>query len=456
MKRILIICNYFAPENGIAAVRISKIAKYLRQAGYEVTVLTEKKNDVLEDEILKKDTAGIKVLHAENSRLFQSFYAQYEKFIYPHKDKRMNNLDNRKRVNPKTGKVEFYLFETAYPLIGSVEYLVGQLKQFDLYRSIKDILKNNAEYEYVFTSYGDSFSYFSGRYFHKKHMEIPWVFDIRDAIYRYKFTPDYVRWIAFMYERYIWKHANAIIGISKGICKRVPRQFRNKVHLVTNGYDLSDRDFLEISKKANTKLKFTYTGSMYGGLIDLTLFFKALHKLIINHDIDEQKIEIQFAGNEPAYQIFRNQAKESGLDRKCKYYGKLTRRDAMSLQANSDILLMASHDYKDNVGGVLTGKLMEYMMMKHPVIAIVNGDIENGEVYQTINQLNIGHVLELSNYSKGFKALQQYIKQQYTAFFEYGAVDYRPDVSGLDKYNYRNLIKKVLYVLKITEGGKRQ
>ena len=53
-KNILLICNYFAPDNTIAAVRTSKLAKYLRQSGYEVQVIAEKKDTAAEDEILKK------------------------------------------------------------------------------------------------------------------------------------------------------------------------------------------------------------------------------------------------------------------------------------------------------------------------------------------------------------------------------------------------------------------
>ena len=42
-KRILIVCNYFAPENVIASVRITKLAKYLRYNGYDVEVMAEKR-----------------------------------------------------------------------------------------------------------------------------------------------------------------------------------------------------------------------------------------------------------------------------------------------------------------------------------------------------------------------------------------------------------------------------
>ncbi len=216
-QKVLLICNYFAPDHTIAAVRTTKIAKYLRQNGYEVEVLTEKK-DGEEDELLKKDVEGIKIYYAENSRRYIQIREVYEKLIGPFKEKRFNNLENRKRRNPKTGNIEFYTFETAYPIIGSMDYIAGQLKQIDLFRSVKQKIKTMEGFDYVITSYGDSFSYFAGKHFHKYHKEVTWIFDIRDSLYRYKFTPDYVSFIPKSYERYIWKHADGITGVSKGIC----------------------------------------------------------------------------------------------------------------------------------------------------------------------------------------------------------------------------------------------
>ena len=185
-QRVLLICNYFAPDHAIAAVRTSKLAKYLRVNGYEVEVLAEKR-DGGEDELLKKGVEDIRVSYAVNSSLYVRFRELYEKLIEPHKKKRFDNLENRKRMNPKTGNIEFYTFEMAYPLLGSLDYIVGQLKQIDLYRSVKQQLREEKYFDYVITSYGDSFSYFAGKYFHKYHKDTKWLFDIRDAVYRYKF-----------------------------------------------------------------------------------------------------------------------------------------------------------------------------------------------------------------------------------------------------------------------------
>lgn len=56
MKNILIISEYFAPENIIAAIRPTKLAKYLKKTGkYHITVLTTIKTSKTRDSILEND-----------------------------------------------------------------------------------------------------------------------------------------------------------------------------------------------------------------------------------------------------------------------------------------------------------------------------------------------------------------------------------------------------------------
>ena len=71
-QKVLLVCNYFAPDHTIAAVRTSKIAKYLKENGYEIEVLTEKKMGE-EDTLLKNETAALSAARAttpESSRLW--------------------------------------------------------------------------------------------------------------------------------------------------------------------------------------------------------------------------------------------------------------------------------------------------------------------------------------------------------------------------------------------------
>lgn len=444
MKKILMICNYFAPDNAIAAVRITKMAKYLYNQGYKITVIAEDRQGI-KDEILKRDAKGIKVIRISNSKKMIRFLSVYQDTITLLKKPRYDNLNNRVRLNRKTGKYEFYPFQTAYPLIGSLDYLVELFRQYDLFKRSKKYLSKYTDTDYVFTSYGDYLGIFAGGYLRSKN--IPWIFDIRDAICRYKFTPQYVRWIALLFESYVWKRADRITAVSKGICRRVPRKYWNKVRCVTNGYDKGDREGIIVDDKKRHKLRFTYTGGMYGGIRNLSPLFYNIRLLINKGKIDEKRIEFCFAGKESAYKIFQTQAKKYALCDNCVYYGRVTRMEALKLQMESDILLVSSFDYQTDIGGVITGKALEYMSANKPIIAIINGDIEHSELKKIIQCGNLGFAYEESQDSKDNKKLYQYILKLYREFIETGKLSHNPNESVLKKFDYQNLGKKMQQVI---------
>lgn len=450
MKKIIILCNHFAPDNTIAAVRLTKVARHLYQNGYQVTVVAEKKKDEIVDEILQKDAEGIKVVRIENSKRMKKLGAFYKKMIEPVKNKKYDNLDNRMRINPKTGKYEFYPFETAYPMIGSMDYLVEMLRQYDLFRMAKRQLRENAKVDYLFTSYGDRFGMFAGKYLHKKNKTIPWIFDIRDAISHYKFTPQYVRWIAKLHENYIWREADAITAVSKGICSRVPKKYRDKVFCVTNGYDRRDRDGIQTEKRICDKVRFVYTGAMYGGIRNLSPLFENIERLIKEKTADRNKIEFDFAGKESAFEIFKSQAEKYGLDNNCVYYGKVTRKEALKLQMEADILLVSSFDYQTDVGGVITGKALEYMSANKPIIAIVNGDIEHSELAEIIRSANLGFAYEESHHEKDNEGLYQYLLKKYQEFQETGKLEHEPKEEILSKFDYQYIGKQMMKIIEMT------
>lgn len=447
MKKILMVCNYFAPDNVIAAVRITKIAKCLSQNGYEVTVIAEQRQDI-EDEILKRDAEGIKVIRVNNSAGTLKLISFYDKVITPIKRKKYDNLNNRIKINPRTGKSEFYPFQTAYPFMGSLDYLMETIRQYDLFRAAKRYLSDYLNVDYVFTSYGNFFGLFTGAYVHKKH--IPWIFDIRDSICQYKFTPRYVRWIALLFERYIWKKADCITAVSKGICRRIPRKYWNKVYCVTNGYDKKDREGIVIDNDTHNKLRFSYTGAMYGGLRNLSPLFKNIRRLIDKKEIDEDRIEFCFAGSESAFQIFNSQAQNYRLDNNVVYCGKVTRAESLKLQMESDILLVSSFDYQEETGGIITGKVLEYMSADKPIIAIINGDIENSELKSIIYKAKLGFAYEESHDKEDEEELYKHLLVWYKEFMENGRINYNPDQQVLKKFDYQYLGKKMRRIIENT------
>lgn len=447
MKKIIILCNHFAPDNTIAAVRLTKIARYLHRHDYDVTVIAEQKRDSIEDDILRKDAEGIKVVRADNSDGMKKLLAIYRKMITPIKSKKYENLDDRVKINRKTGKTEFYPFETAHPFIGSLDYLMEMLRQYDLFRTARKNLDDYAETDYIFTSYGDFFGLFAGAYLHRKQRSTPWIFDIRDAVCRYKFTPQYVRWLAILFEKYIWKEADCITVVSRGIGCHVPKKYRYKVHCVTNGYDRKDREGILAERELNCKLRFAYTGSMYGGMQNLSPVFSCIRKLINEYKMSADKMEFFYAGKESAYEIFKSQARRYELDDNCVYCGRLVRRESLKLQMESDMLLVSSFDYQIGIGGVITGKALEYMSADKPIIAIINGDIEHSELREIIQSANLGFAYEEAYHEEDEEALYQYLSAKYTEFKETGKLEHNPDKQVLKYYDYRYLCKKMMRII---------
>ena len=445
-KHILYVCNYYAPDNTIAAIRSSKLVKHFKKLGYDVDVLTEKKDNMPVDDTLIDDMEGINVFYVDNSDICKKICKEYAKIIKPHKDKRMNRFDNRMRINKKTGSLEFNVFETMYPVIGSLDYIFAQIRQQNLAKRARKVVENEKKYDYVLTSYGDSFAYFYGMYFKKKHPDVKWIFDIRDAIYNYKTIAKYVKFIAKSYENKAWESADLVVGVSHGICDTVSNKYKYKANYISNGFEYYKKLEDKVADK-ETPMRFTYTGSMYGGIRDLSEFYRAVKELIDADRIDENKLEFVYAGNPSAFEIFKSQAAKYQLDELCEYFGKVSRKEALQLQYDSDVLLLASFDYADKTISALTGKVYEYMSIKRPVITIVVGDGCNSELTQIINETNIGISYECTQKEEGFNRLKEYIAMQYERYINGCESFYNPVQEEVEKYNYANIVKRYIELI---------
>lgn len=447
MKKLLIICNYFAPDNEIAAVRITKFSKYLKEKGYKIIVITEEKHKTLEDEVLKADADGIEVIYAHNSQWVIKAVQLYEKVIKKAKSKRYQNLDDRYRLNTQTGNYEFYPFETAHPVIGSLDYLVELARQYNLFGSVKGFLNSQKDIASCFSSYGGYFSIFAGDYYKKNNVGVQWIFDIRDSVCRQKLTPSYVRSLAMKLEKKACQHADVITTVTKVMCRNYERKYGKKVFCITNGYDRSDREGIVPKRVSMDKLIFTYTGAMYGGLQDLSVFFSCIKDLAGQGKILLNKIEIHFAGRQSAYEVFERQAKKHGIHPYCVYYGRLPRLDSLRLQMESDILLVSAWDFKADYSGILTGKVLEYMSADRPVIAVVNGDVERNELANVIRRCGLGMVYEQSNHARDYILLQEYIYNRYLEFENNIRLTFTPVEKKIAQYDYRILTDKLMEII---------
>ena len=446
-KNILLICNYFAPDNAIAAVRTTKLAKFFSEHGYKVDVLTEYFPEPrIEDRILADDAKKIKVYYAYPSKIRKKAGEVYSGLIRPIREPRFNNVEKRTHYDSDTGVKSITTFQQYYPLIASLDYSVLLSKNKGLFKSAKDFLKSACNYDYCIASYGDYFGLLAGLYYKKCRPEVKLITEFRDPVLQKKFTPKYFHKYAKRLEKSAYSSSNLIIAVTEQMINNIPMPYRKKAVCITNGYDMKDRKYCVGKYKTEGKMTFCYTGLMYGGFRDISVIFKAVSELINEGLILSEDIELVYAGPENGSQVFFEQAEKNNISYLCKYLGKVERIESLDLQSSSDILMLSTFDNKDDYSGAITGKALEYMTADKPVITVINGNIEKGahELGIICNKANLGCVYYESTGREDYIYLKGYILSQYHAFKSGGRVLHDPDSEYLKRFSYDNLTEKYI------------
>jgi|GEM_PF-2499452 len=448
-KKILLICNHFAPDNTIAAVRITKLAKYFSEYGYCVDVLTECKPEDLEDRILSDDVKSIKVYFAYPSYARKKAGDIYSSLIRPVREPRYNNIEDRIHYDARTGVKRFYTFQETYPIIAALDYSVTISKNKGLFHSVKGFLRSSCDYDYCIASYGEYFGLYAGLYYKKHHPKTKLITEFRDPVFKSVSTPIYYRPYAEYIEKASWKNSNLIVALSNQMKTNIPMPYRKKAVCVTNGYDRNDRKFCLGKYKSENKMTFCYTGSMYGGVRDISVISRAISELINENLIASEDIEIRYAGSKSASEFFFIQADKYGMGYLCKYFGNVERIEALDLQSSSDILLLSAWDYKDDNVGNITGKALEYMSADKPVVTVINGDIEKGrqELGIICEEAKLGCVYYESADKEDYPKLKNYILSQYNTFKSGSKTLHNPDYNVLKRFSYDNIVKEYIKLL---------
>lgn len=444
MKKILLICNYYAPGNQIAAIRLTKFAKYLRQNGYDVQVLTEKKTHKIKDEILANDVDGIPVTYVENSKWMKRVDRAYATITKKFREKNYGDVSSRIRYNRKAKTVIFYPFEKRHPIIGTFDSLLKFMKNHNLYVNAKKYLKaKSKDIDICFSTYGSFFGHFAGAYIKRKNHTIRWITDYRDPVYQFNFDSAAFAPIAHIFEWWMWWKSDGIVVISEGMKKRVPKFWKEKTYRITNGYDIDDKQYL-IESIAGDKFILSYTGSMYGGMRDVSKVFQVIRELIDEGIVNETDLEFRYAGT--GFSVFKDMAYKYKLNEVCVDCGSVSRRESLQIQADSSLLLMATWEYQCQSIGVLTGKVLEYMLQEKPVIAIINGDVSGSELAHIIESIGIGVAYEQANDKRDTVKLKQYIKEQYIRYSDGQNMKLELDKDKLKEFQYPYLTQKLIHV----------
>lgn len=426
MKKLLIICQYFLPENKIGAIRPSKLAKYLAQSGnYKVTVVAAKPYgvDCPEYEVTAD---GVEIYRVNMGKL--ASFLHYKK---AGKGTSTNTASTETANSPKKCGLKCLVIEWLF-------HFRMLLEKNAMLRNAKSILRDNKkEFDVIFSTYNTEFGHIVARWYKKHHKNVKWIADFRDSVWLTNSTTKQIK-KAKKFAKRVATNCDLITAVSQGIFETHNTDFGARDRkIIFNGYD--SEDIPTVTPKNDGILRMAYTGELYSGQRDLTPVFKALSKLADDGKIDLSKIQIVYAGKGGS--IFLSQiAPFSNIPFVNK--GFISRNEALQLQLESDILLLASWCYKGDKH-TLTGKFFEYLGMNKPILSVIAGEETGCILTEMINGEKLGYCYEEATAEIGFEKLCAYIEEQYKCFEENGSVAHSPNKEFVEGFEYRNIAKEI-------------
>jgi glycosyltransferase involved in cell wall biosynthesis len=398
--RILIISTFFPPLNSIASQRPYSWAKYFRDKGASVTVLTTD-NENLDPNIhthLPMD--NIEVISVPNSSFLTSMRGAQQQM----ESKRSGGLVAR--IRNKTG----ILSACRMPDLSDVWA-----------RKALAVIKQKGKWDVVISTSGPYSVHYIGYRLTHCGLTSKWFADYRDLWTNHEFYQGLFPFtlIEKKLEQRWLKRSDAIITVSRGLCNELKNLFPAKpIKVITNGFDPMLYQLIE-APVSKSKFRIVYTGSIYNGTEDPKLALTAIRALITNSEIDANNIEVLFYGkfNADLEQLID----QLDLSRICKQMGMVNMSMAFACQQSADVLLFFKPSSIKNTG-IITGKLFEYINSGTPIL--VTGMSDDEEAMAIILETQTGF-----NAHNDIEQVKRYLTNRY-----HDIDDYEPDQNAIKKY----------------------
>ncbi len=424
MKKILILSYNFAPRQTVGAIRPTKLAQALAEAGNQVDVICVKPFGKLD--------------HSFDFALDKLNITYIDKIIVEEKvPVAVTKVSPTPAPSPKKKKK------------GPIRYLKSEAREIlKITRSISFAKKFEAlvkadkekynSYDACISSYGPVASHLCGIVMKKHCPSVKWIADFRDPMVVNLTTPMTKGYRGRLQEK-VCRKADHLVAVSNGYAERIfGEKYKAKSSVIYNGFDRSDIDTDGI--KTDGKFSFTYVGALYAGKRDIRPLFDVLKELCDEGTVNMDDIVINYGGNNLS--ILRDQAAQFGLEDNVIDHGMLPRQKSLELQASSRHLIHATWNEKGEKG-VFPGKFLEYIMMGRSIISLVSGDIPDSEVTVVVKKAGLGVTYEEVTKDADRITLKEYILCDYKNFKAGKAPCLNIDTNEVNRFDFANAAKSI-------------
>ncbi|MBW2524321.1 MAG: glycosyltransferase [Deltaproteobacteria bacterium] len=408
-RRLLAFSYYYPPTASVGSVRIAALAKRLPQHGWDVTVVTPRR----EGRTAEPGT----VVETEDSDLAAGF-------------KRMLGLRPDAALKDAISGSASPASRRGGLRSGALELIKGVLAVPDANRGWIRIAERAAverlereRFDAILsTSPPPSAHVAASRVAGRSGL--PWVADLRDLWSQdhNSTAPEWRRRIDQRLEARIFRLAAALVTVSDPLARQL-RQLHPTlpVRTILNGFD---PDEVGMADRLTADLTLTHTGTFYQGRRDPTVLFESLAALVGDGRIPRDRIRVRlFARHEPWVAAL---VRQHGLDDVVELLDWTARREALRVQQESQVLLLL-HWGGRREEGVYTGKVFEYLAARRPILMIGGGP---GVLHDLLVETGAGvHVTDRASLERQLVAWWQELA-------EHGSVCWRGRADLLDRYSH--------------------
>ncbi|OAI49736.1 hypothetical protein AYO43_02815 [Nitrospira sp. SCGC AG-212-E16] len=350
--RILIVAHAFPPMNSIASHRPYSWARFWRDEGHEVHVLTPAKHNFDGMMDLERDLRGICV---------------HEVPYLPMRVSQPGSVLTS--THSAVGRWEWIKTITRRARFGLAMF--GDLRLLayrPMVRKGMDIMRE-AQIDFIIATSPPEVVFFVARTLSRR-TGVPWVADFRDLWFRDMrlYQSRLASWLSGPVNSWLVKCSAALVTVSRGLQDRLCGHTGRDVLISYNGFFEADRHTLPHSyPRSDGKLHIVYTGRLYPGKRDPEPLFRAIRSLRAKDFDSKNRIVVDFYGFDDPW--LRGLVRSYELEKSVSLHGFIPYSQSMAVQHAADVLLFL--DWTEmQAEGVLTGKLFEYLGTGRPILSL--------------------------------------------------------------------------------------
>lgn len=355
MKNVLIISYNFPPVNNIAARRFGEMVSFMEQHGWKPHIITSQSHGVLPVEVDEKQCIRIAIHPQVGNRID----------IIDYESNKMPDILEKLRLILGKTNIRFRMFDRTILNWGKI-----------VKNETATILTNFPKIDLVITSYGPAASIWLGRWFSFKY-GAPWIADYRDlGALRRDEKPSFAYKIDCIIEKQILKSCSGITTVSKTLSDLLNKAYNKPCQVIYNGWAQKTEKQSVNNLMGNY---IYYAGQLYSQQLEsVYICLEALKHF------DFLQFKIRSLGPAELERKILDYANTIGIGKRV-HIMPATNPNIVEIEMRQAIVNLVVDVLDENdqwTAGSLTGKFLQLMPGRVPILSIARPDNEMGEILE--------------------------------------------------------------------------